>query len=89
MVHIFKVEFIYNGEFCGIELHDITIGDDGLVQSLTSEIVFSLKPPCTKRPPSRPRKKGIKSQFQDKQNVYCSRFNIAGHDHVTCKNPLP
>ena len=51
---------IYNGEFCGIELHDMPlIGDDSFVRSLTSDIVFSLKPPRTKRPPSRPRKKRI------------------------------
>ena len=59
-----KQNLIYNGEFCGIELHDLpTIGDDGSVWTLTGDIVFSLKPPCTKRPSVRPRKKRIESQF--------------------------
>ena len=85
-----KKNLIYNGEFCGIESHNLpTIVDDGLVQTLTGNIVFSLKPPHTKRPSSRLRKKCIQSQFQDKQTVYCSRCNVAGHNHVTYKNPLP
>ena len=62
-----KLNLIYNGEFCGIESHDLpTIGDDALVQTLTGNIVFSLKPPRMKRPSSKPRKKCIESQFQDK-----------------------
>ena len=53
-----KKNFIYNGKFCGIELHGLpTISDDGLVRTLTGDIVFSLKPPCTKRPLGRLRKK--------------------------------
>ena len=73
-----------------IDSHDLpTLGDDGLVRTLTGDIVFSLKLPCTKRPPGRPRKKRIESQFQDKRTVYCSRCNVAGHNCVTCKNPLP
>ena len=84
-----KQNIIYNGEFCGIE-HDLpTIGDDGLVRTLTGDIVFSLKPPRTKRPFGRPRKKYIEAQFQDRRTVYCSRCNVAGHNRETCKNPLP
>ena len=50
--------------FCGIVSHDMpTIGDDNLERSLTGDTVFSLKTPHTKRPPSRSRKKRIKSQF--------------------------
>ena len=57
-----KQNLIYNGEFCGIESHDLpTIGDDGLMQTLTGDIVFFLKPPRTKRSSSRPRKKCIES----------------------------
>ena len=79
-----KKKLIYNGEFCGIESHDMPIiGDDGLVRTLTGAFVFSLKPPCTKRLPCRPKKKCIESQFQDKWTVYCSRCNVAGHNHVT------
>ena len=59
-----KQNFIYNCEFCEIVSHDmLTNGDDGLVRTLTGDIVFSLKPPRTKRPPSIPRKKRIESQF--------------------------
>ena len=46
-----------------------TIGDDGLVRSLRSDIIFGLNPPYTKRPPGKPRKKRIESQFQDKRIV--------------------
>ena len=79
-----KLNLIYNGEFCGIESHDLPIiGDDSLVWTLTGDIVFSLKPLHTKRPSGKPRKKRIESQFQDKQTVYCSRCNVAGHNRVT------
>ena len=37
-----KWNLIYNGEFCGIESHDLpTIGDDGLARTLIGDI-FSL-----------------------------------------------
>ncbi|RVW81075.1 hypothetical protein CK203_045361 [Vitis vinifera] len=83
-------ELIYGGSFSGIETHDMpTVDDDGLVRSITGEVFFSLKPPHTKRPPGRPRKKRIESQFQDKRPVYCSRCHMSGHNRKTCKNPLP
>ena len=66
-----------------------TIGDDGLLRSLRGDIIFGLNPPRTKRSAGRLRKKGIESQFQDKRIVYCSRCNMAGHNRVTCRNPLP
>ena len=37
----------------------MTIDDDDLVRTLTGDIIFSLKPPRTKRLPGRPRKKRI------------------------------
>ncbi|RVW87460.1 hypothetical protein CK203_036245 [Vitis vinifera] len=83
-------KLIYGGSFSGIETHDMpTMDDDGLVRSITGEVFFSLKPPHTKRPPGRPRKKRIESQFQDKRPVYCSRCHMSGHNRKTCKNPLP
>ena len=58
MFTISKHNLIYNGEFYGIDSHDMpTIGDDDLVRTLTGDIVFSLKPPRTKRQMGRPRKK--------------------------------
>ena len=85
-----KQEIIYSRNFCGIETHDMpTIGDDGSVRSLSSDIIFGLNPPRTKRPPVRPRKNRIESQFQDKRTIYCSRCNMASHNRVTCKNTLP
>ena len=85
-----KQEIIYSGNFCGIETHDMpTIGDDGLVRSLKGDIIFRLNPPCTKQLLGRPRKKRIESQFQDKRIVYCFLCNMAGHNQVTCRNPLP
>nr|CAN82614.1 hypothetical protein VITISV_036126 [Vitis vinifera] len=82
-------ELIYSSSFSGIETHDMPIVDnDGLVRSIIGEVFFSLNPPHTKRPPRRPRKKRIESQFQDKQTVYCSRCHTFGHNRKTCKNPL-
>ena len=87
---ISKHNLIYNGEFCGIKSHDMTTtGDDGLVQTLTGDIVFSLKPPRQKHPLGKLRKKRIESQFQDKRTMYCSRCNVTSHNRVTCKNLLP
>ena len=41
MVTFSKQNLIYNGEFCGIESNDLpTIGEDGLVLTLTGDIVF-------------------------------------------------
>ena len=66
-------ELIYGGSFFGTKTHDMpSVDDDGLVRSITREVCFSLKPPHTKRPPGRPRKKRIESQFQDKWTIYCS-----------------
>ncbi|RVW85967.1 hypothetical protein CK203_041475 [Vitis vinifera] len=55
-------ELIYGGSFFGIESHDMpSVDDDGLVRSITREVFFSLKPPPTKCPPGKPRKKRIES----------------------------
>ena len=35
------------------------VDDHGVVQSITNQIFFSLKPPHTKRPPEKPKKKRI------------------------------
>ena len=80
---------IYCGFFQGIETHDMTKVDvDGVVQDVLGNQYFSLNLPCSKRPPRRPRKKCIQSQFQDKRTVYCSRCNLARHNRKTCKHPL-
>ena len=77
------------GFFGGIETHDMLIvGDDGVIQTLTGDVVFSLNPPPTKRPPGRLKKKRIESQFQVKWIIYCSRCNMPGHNRKTYKNPL-
>ncbi|XP_034674228.1 uncharacterized protein LOC117905411 [Vitis riparia] len=82
-------ELIYSGSFSGIETHDMPmVGNDGLVRSITGEVFLSLNPPHTKRPPGRPRKKRIESQFQDKRTVSCSRCHTSGHNRKTCNNPL-
>ncbi|RVW69529.1 hypothetical protein CK203_062805 [Vitis vinifera] len=83
-------ELIYGGSFSDIESHDMpSVDDNGLVQSITGEVFFSLKPPHVKRVPGRLRKKRIKSQFQDKRTVYCSRYHISSHNRKNCRNPLP
>ncbi|RVW20025.1 hypothetical protein CK203_113603 [Vitis vinifera] len=58
-------ELIYSGSFSGIETHDMPmVANDGLVRSITGEVFLSLNPPHTKRPPGRPRKKRIESNFK-------------------------
>ena len=82
-------EQIYSGFFCGIETHDMpVVGDYGIVRSMSGEVVFLLDPP-TKRSPDRPKKKRMKSQFQDKSIIYCSKCNMSRYNHKTCNNPLP
>ena len=82
-------ELIYTGSFSSIKTHDMPIVDDhGVVRSITGQVFLSLKPPHAKRPPGRPKKKRIESQFQDKQTVHCSRCYMSGHNRKTCKNPL-
>ena len=82
-------ELIYSGSFSCIETHDMPIvANDGLVRSIIGEVFFSLNPLHTKRPPDRPRKKRIESQFQDKRTVSCSRCHTSGHHRKTCKNLL-
>ena len=72
---------IYSSFFRGIETHDMPKDDvDGVVRVVLGNEYFSLNPPCSKRPPGRPRKKRIQSQFQDKSTVYCSHCNLAGHN---------
>ncbi|KAL6332956.1 hypothetical protein AAG906_019967 [Vitis piasezkii] len=88
-VVILSIELIYSSSFSGIKTHDMpVVGNDGLVRSITGEVFLSLNPPHTKRPPGRPRKKRIESQFQDKQTIYCSRCHTSGYNRKTCKNPL-
>ena len=80
---------VYSGTFHGDDTHDMPkVQDDGVVRDVIGYVFFSLKPPCVKRPPRRPRKRRIESEFQDKRTVYCSRCNMAGHNRKTCKNPL-
>ena len=82
-------ELIYAGSFSSIKAHDMPFVDDnGVVRSITGQVFFSLKPPHTKRPLGRPRKKRIESQFQDKQTVHYSCCHMPEHNRKTCKNPL-
>ncbi|WKA01599.1 hypothetical protein VitviT2T_019871 [Vitis vinifera] len=74
-------ELIYVSSFSGIETHDMpSMDDDGLVQYISGEAFFSLNPLYIKCPPKIPRKKHIKSQFQDKRMVYCSRCHMSNHN---------
>ena len=77
-------ELIYASFFSGIETHDMPfVDDDGLVRYISGEVFFSLNPLYTKRHPKIPRKKRIKSQFQDKRMVYCSRCHMSNHNRKT------
>ena len=63
--------------------------NDGVVRDMLGNVIFSLKTPCTKHPPRRPRKKSIESQFQDKRIVDCTCCHTGEHNRTKCKNLLP
>ena len=50
-------QLLYSCVFHGIETHMSKVHDDGVMQDMLGNVVFSLKPPSTKFPPGRPRKK--------------------------------
>ncbi|KAL6347558.1 hypothetical protein AAG906_026083 [Vitis piasezkii] len=60
----------------------------GTVRDALGHTYPFLNPPTTKRPPGRPRKRRIESQFMSKKTVHCSRCNQPGHNRATCNNPL-
>ena len=83
-------ELIYSGHFNSIPNHNMPIVDaDGCVRDAQGRLYPSLKPPCSKRPPGRPRHRRIESQFSSKRLIFCSRCQVAGHNRASCKNPLP
>lgn len=48
-------ELVYSGSFHGIETQDMPkVQDDGVFKDVIGNIIFSLKPPKSKRPPGRP-----------------------------------
>ena len=54
---------IYSSFFQGIKTHDMPKIDVVVVLDVLWNEYFSLNPPCSKRPPGRPRKKHIESQL--------------------------
>ncbi|RVW63770.1 hypothetical protein CK203_059629 [Vitis vinifera] len=83
-------ELIYSGHFNSIPNHNMPIVDaDGCVRDAQGRLYPSLKPPCSKRPPGRPRHRRIESQFSSKRLIFYSRCQVAGHNRASCKNPLP
>ena len=56
------------------------LNDNGVVRDVIGNVFFSLKPPRTKRPAGRQRKKLIESIYQDKQTMYYSRCRLARHN---------
>ncbi|XP_019079664.2 uncharacterized protein LOC104881329 [Vitis vinifera] len=83
-------QLIYFGHFNSIPNHNMPIVDvDGCVRDAQGRLYPSLKPPCSKRPPGRPRHRRIESQFSSKRLIFYSRCQVAGHNRASCKNPLP
>ena len=83
-------ELIYSRHFNSISNHNKVIIDaDGCVCDAQGRLYPSLKPPCSKRPPGRPRHRRIESQFSSKRLTFCSRCQVACHNRASCKNPLP
>ncbi|XP_028779486.1 uncharacterized protein LOC114735880 isoform X2 [Neltuma alba] len=53
-----------------------------------SELMVTVTPPPTRRPPGRPTKKRYGSQGIVKRQLQCSRCRGLGHNKSTCKEPL-
>lgn len=59
------------------------------IATSSSTAMEALRPPATKRPAGRPKKKRIESQFQEKQTIFCGLCHEPGHNRSTCKSLLP
>ncbi|KAF7124043.1 hypothetical protein RHSIM_Rhsim12G0084000 [Rhododendron simsii] len=72
------------------QVAEIQYGCEDLdIATSSSTATEALRPPATKRPAGRPKKKRIESQFQEKQTVFCGLCHEPGHNRRTCKSPLP
>ena len=66
-------ELIIYGHFNSIPNHNMpTIDADGCAHDAQGHLYLSLKPPCSKRPPRRPRHRRIESQFSSKRLTFYS-----------------
>lgn len=63
--------------------------DDGAVRDKLVRFYPSMEPPRTRRPPERPRKHRIESQFMSKKLIHCSGCHRVGHNLATFNNLIP
>lgn len=83
-----KQDMIFSDSFACVETHDKPSIDGDVVRDVHGEILFSLKPPKVKCRLSRWKKKRHESHFQDEPQIFCSRYQKAGHNCKTCYNPI-
>ncbi|WJZ99969.1 hypothetical protein VitviT2T_018371 [Vitis vinifera] len=80
----FKVStqhLIYSGQFQPLPTHNMPkVCEAGTLQDGQGNVFPSLQPPQVRRPPRRPRKRRIESQFSHKRAIHCSRCNGIGHN---------
>ena len=58
-------QLVYSGTFHDIETHDMPkVQENGVVQDVIRNVLFSLKPPYVKSPPGRPRKSALSHNFK-------------------------
>ncbi|KAF7127050.1 hypothetical protein RHSIM_Rhsim11G0055700 [Rhododendron simsii] len=89
---------IYDNTMSLVPLHDMPtassflavndLNDNNVNNGVSCNDPF-LHPPVVKRPASRPKKRRIESQTQDKGTVFCSRCREPGHNRSTCQSAIP
>ena len=87
--HVSTQHLIYSGQFQPLPMHNMSkVCENGTLQDGRCNVFPSLQPPQMRRPPERPRKRHIESQFSHKRVIHCSWCNGIGHNRSKCNNPL-
>ena len=89
--HVSMQDLIYSGQFQPLPTHNMPklCDDRGYVIDCAGNSFPACQPPHVRRPPGRPRRLRIESQFCHKRAIHCSRCNGIGHNRSKCNNPLP
>ncbi|KAF8387629.1 hypothetical protein HHK36_026282 [Tetracentron sinense] len=88
-----RISYDHCSRYYTTELYRLTYSEsihpvpnvDRPVQKESSEVVVTVTPPPTRRPPGRPKLKRTESQDVVKRQLQCSRCKGLGHNKTTCK----
>ena len=87
--HVSIQHLIYLSQFQPLPMHNMPkVYENGSLQDGASNLFPALQPPQVRRPPRRPLKIRIESQFSHKRPIHCSRCNDIGHNQSKCNNLL-